>query len=973
MPAAPLPPDEPARLAALRSYGVLDTPGEVAFDDLVRLASRICKAPLALVSLVDSDRQWFKARVGLDASETPRDLAFCAHAILDPQEVLHVKDALQDPRFCDNALALGAPHVRFYAGVPLVTCEGHALGTLCVIDHQPRQLDAEQLDALRVLGRQVVAQLELRRQLRSLSRLVIDDQARQQEPEVARPRADGEVARYFTSSTASLSLLSPEGRVLRANQAELEYLGVAAAAHLGRHLSDYLEDPILAEELLTRLRAGEHVHGFRARLRGADGGLRQVVIDAQFINESGEAPHIRCYTRDDSARAWLQTARAESEDRFRLLATFAPVGIFQTDAAGRCLFVNRCWSALTGLSLAEAMDDGWVAAIHPDDRARVTGAWAASAARGEAFHGEFRYRRADGAEACVTCATIAIAQGGAVTGHLGTVVDITEATQARRALIAAKDAAEAANRAKSDFLAMMSHEIRTPMNGIIGMTGLLLDTPLSELQRGHAETVRSSGEALLTIINDILDFSKIEAGRLEIERIPFEPRHVVEDAAALLAEKAHAKGLELVVHVDPGVPELVAGDPGRLRQVLVNLLSNAVKFTATGEIAVTLACEPGGEAGPRLVCMVRDTGLGIPAEVQGRLFTRFVQADSSTTRRYGGTGLGLAICRRLVELMGGTIAVASSPGEGSTFRFTVHGAPAGVATAAALTGGARLTGLRTLAVCAHPQARASLVAQLRGWGLAVQHVAGAEAAMEACNAAVENGRPFAIVVIDQAVGSGAGLELARALAADPARRPGGVVLLTSVPGPGPEVLRAAGVTARLDKPVRAAPLHAALVTCSGGSGTTRAQAAQVTTAPSLSGRVLVVEDNRVNQRLAAALLGKLGLRVEIAADGVEALTIMRRMPFDAVLMDCLMPEMDGYQATGEWRRHEHAGNSAPRLPIIAMTANAMAGDREACLAAGMDDYVAKPVRLQALTEVLVRWLPSGGSGSPGVRESGSLV
>nr|MBA3936493.1 GAF domain-containing protein [Planctomycetota bacterium] len=213
MPAAPLPPDEPARLAALRSYGVLDTPSEAAFDDLVRLASRICKAPLALVSLVDADRQWFKARVGLDASETPRDLAFCAHAILAPQEVLHVEDALTDARFCDNSLALGAPHVRFYAGVPLVTGEGHALGTLCVIDHQPRQLDAEQLDALRVLGRQVVAQLELRRQLRSLSRLVIDGEARQQEPGVAEPHAAGDAARSFTRTTALLCLLSPEGRV----------------------------------------------------------------------------------------------------------------------------------------------------------------------------------------------------------------------------------------------------------------------------------------------------------------------------------------------------------------------------------------------------------------------------------------------------------------------------------------------------------------------------------------------------------------------------------------------------------------------------------------------------------------------------------------------------------------------------------------------------------------------------------------
>ncbi|HTH47413.1 MAG TPA: ATP-binding protein [Candidatus Limnocylindria bacterium] len=551
---------ERERLLALHRYRVLDTPPEANLDAIVLLAAQACGVPISQITLVDSDRQWFKASVGVTATQTPRDVSFCAHAIRG-RALMVVPDAADDPRFAQNPLVLGEPRIRFYAGVPLVTPDNHALGTLCVIDRQPRELSPIQTMALEALARLVMSELELRRSL--------------------------------------------------AEQHEM-----------------------------------------------------------------------------------------------------------------------------------------------------------------------------------------------------------------RRELIEARDAALASVRIKSEFLASMSHEIRTPMNGVLGMLGLLMESPLTAEQQHHARLAHESAESLLTVIDDILDFSKIEAGKLDFDEVEFPLGETLAAAIGLLRKTAQAKGLTLSLEVAPEVPATVRGDPGRLRQVLTNLVSNAIKFTATGGVRVRVTREPATEGQVGVTCAVSDTGIGIEPEGLQRLFLPYVQADRSTTRRFGGTGLGLAICRRLVELMGGAITAESMPGLGSTFRFTVV---------------------------------------LR-----------------------------------------AGTE--RSPAAAP-----------SVP--------ASSATAPVSSPLRGL-------------------------------RVLLAEDNPVNQQVGRLQLLKLGCQVDIATSGLEAVLACGSEPYHVVLMDSQMPDMDGLEATRIVR--SRLGPAKPgRSPyIIALTADAMSGTREACLALGMDDYLSKPVRFADLQAAL---------------------
>ncbi len=565
---APNPVDRPVneaeRLRVLREYQILDTSPEQEYDDIVALAAQICGMPLASITLVDETRQWFKASVGFDVTETPRELSLCAHAIQRrDDDLMIVPDAREDARFRELGNVTGEPHIRFYAGAPLVNHEGWALGTLCVIDRQPRELTPDQQRALRVLRRHVVNALELRRMVRDQS------------------------------------------------------------------------------------------------------------------------------------------------------------------------------------------------------------------------------------------------------------VVIADLEKTRRALEAARLAAESGDRAKSQFLAAMSHEIRTPMNAVIGMTTLLRDTPLTVEQADCVETIRTSGELLLTVINDILDFSKIDSGKLEFEHLPFRVAACVGDAVDLLAAAAAAKGISLRAEIAANVPAWVLGDVTRVRQILVNLLSNAVKFTARGGVTVEVASRPaaGGVAG--LVFAVRDTGAGIPADRIGRLFQPFSQADASTARHYGGTGLGLAICKRLAEMHGGSMAVESEPGRGSVFTFSI----------------------------AAPNADA----------------------------------------------------------------------------PASEV----GLTPALDPGFAAR--HPA--------------------------RILVAEDNQVNQKVVRRLLEKLGYAPELVANGFEALVALRRIPFDLVLMDVEMPELDGPAAT-RLLRGEFPLERQP--VVVAVTAHALVGHRERFLVAGMDEHLAKPIRVERLTALLAR-------------------
>jgi PAS domain S-box-containing protein len=633
--------------------------------------------------------------------------------------------------------------------------------------------------------------------------------------------------------------------------------------------------------------------------------------------------------------------------------------IFTTDLEGKFTSFNPAGERSTGYSRAEALQLGLRDLISPQDATTGTALLSLplSPEQTPAARFETRFKTRDGRLVWMETSARLIHEAGRPAGLLGIARDITERKQIEDELRRARAAAETSTQAKSSFLANMSHEIRTPLSGVIGMSNLLLDTSLQREQREFAETIHSSAQSLLTILNDILDFSKIEAGKLQFENTAFDLTSPIEDSLGLLSARAHAKDIQLASDIPADLPRQLLGDPGRLRQVLLNLLGNAVKFTEKGEVVIAVSREEETATHIQLHFEISDTGLGMSEETQRQLFNPFSQADASTTRRFGGTGLGLAISKQLIELMGGQIGVHSQLGHGSTFWFTVRlEKQAEAAVVADSTTLDSIAGARLLSVGDHATNQKTVSQYLEAWKLRCDTAKSKEEALSMATAAVQNGDPYRLMILDNDMSEIDGVALAKIIRQNSTYDNVPLILLTSL---GRRVLRhelpAMGIRRVLEKPIRQGDLKRALLRLLGGAAEADSNSPQATPAeptaelPANSKlRVIVAEDNLVNQRIIEMQLKKLGIVADMAGSGHVLLAAMETKTYDLVLMDCQMPEMDGYEAT----RRIRASGQFPNLRIIAMTANAMKGDREKCLAAGMDDYLSKPIRVDDLRKAM---------------------
>jgi PAS domain S-box-containing protein len=730
--------------------------------------------------------------------------------------------------------------------------------------------------------------------------------------------------------------------------------------------------PMALLSIVLALILARSISGAVDRMRALVGGIEAGDSHAgiRVIGQGGFAALMRDMVSMRATVALRSAAAAEHSHELSrrlqgVLDAATETSIIAADLQGVITMFSAGAARMLGYAPNEMVGQRGLLFIHLEDELADFDIVVHAVRHGRRDTRDWTYVRKNGSTLPVTIDVTAVCDtGGQVTGFLAVATDITKQRQGHEALQAAKEAAESASRAKSDFLANMSHEIRTPLNGVIGMTGLLLDTPLRDDQREFAEIARSSGESLLAVLNDVLDFSKIEAGQMTLEKIDFDFLTIVEQSVDAIALRAGEKGLELVIDVDPTLPRGMCGDPTRLRQIVLNLLSNAVKFTEEGDVRLCARRQRAADGQVRIRVEVIDTGVGLTDEQRSRLFMPFIQADTSMTRRFGGTGLGLSICRRLVELMGGSIGVDSTPGIGSCFWFEV--ALPIVTLRAVPIATVDLDGCEVLVIDDHPVNLRIIDGQLASFGCRVTSAATAESGEDAWKKLVAADRAPDVVLLDHELPDHTGPWLAERLRRDPAGAHVPIVLMTSLGSRVREPTQERIIDRIMTKPVK----HTALLQCLQevvGMARATTVLTPVARGDDLQGlQVLLVEDNAVNQKLMRRILEKLGVAVTVADNGEAAIEKLTATRFEVVLMDCQMPVLDGYEATRRIRAGT-AGPSARTIPIIALTAHALSGDRERCVAAGMNDYLTKPIDAGKL-KILLRSVR--GAGSSRVEPSG---